>query len=107
MELYETARLVHIIRYIKAFSIRGERALINLEKDQAKNALINEYTGRLNSFLQELSPGTTEEKRTKIEEFFWLIEEYKVSIFAQELKTIVPVSRKRLDKMIREIERMV
>jgi ATP-dependent helicase HrpA len=107
MELYETARLIHLIRYIKAFSIRGERALINLEKDKAKAGLVNEYTDRLNSFLQGLSPGTTKEKQTKIEEFFWLIEEYKVSIFAQELKTIVPVSRKRLDKIIREIERMV
>ncbi|WDN88337.1 ATP-dependent helicase HrpA [Desulfosarcina sp. BuS5] len=107
MELYETARLVHIIRYIKAFSIRGERALVNLEKDKTKAGLVNEYRERLNSFLQGLSPGTTKEKRTKIEEFFWLIEEYKVSVFAQELKTIVPVSRKRLDKMIREIERMV
>ena len=107
MELYDTARLAHIIRYLKAVSIRGERALVNLEKDQAKAGLINEYTERLNRFLQELSPGTTKEKRTKIEEFFWLIEEYKVSVFAQELKTAVPVSKKRLDNMLREIERMV
>ena len=107
MELYDPARLAHIIRYLKAVSIRGERALVSLEKDQAKAGLINEHEEHLNSFLQGLSPGTTKEKRTKIEEFFWLIEEYKVSVFAQELKTVVPVSRKRLEKMIRKIERMV
>ena len=49
----------------------------------------------------------TEEKRKAIEEFFWLIEEYKVSLFAQELKTSIPVSPKRLDKKLKEIERMV
>ncbi|MCP4348381.1 MAG: DUF3418 domain-containing protein [Desulfobacterales bacterium] len=38
---------------------------------------------------------------------FWLIEEYKVSLFAQELKTPVPVSKKRLDQKLKEIERMV
>ncbi|MCD6225296.1 MAG: DUF3418 domain-containing protein, partial [Deltaproteobacteria bacterium] len=107
MELYDPARLAHIIRYLKAVSIRGERALVSLEKDQAKAGLVNEYEEHLNSLLQGLSPGTTKEKRTKIEEFFWLIEEYKVSTFAQELKTVVPVSKKRLDKMVEEIERMV
>jgi ATP-dependent helicase HrpA len=35
-----------------------------------------------------------------------LIEEYKVSVFAQELKTAVPVSKKRLEKKLKEIERM-
>ena len=31
-------------------------------------------------------------------EFRWLIEELRVSLFAQELKTLVPVSAKRLQK---------
>lgn len=46
----------------------------------------------------------TEEKINKIEELFWMIEEYKVSLFAQELKTPYPVSPKKLDSLIREIE---
>jgi ATP-dependent helicase HrpA len=41
-----------------------------------------------------------------MEELFWLIEEYKVSIFAQELKTALPVSAKRLDEKFREVEGM-
>jgi ATP-dependent helicase HrpA len=35
-----------------------------------------------------------------------LIEEYKVSLFAQELRTAVPVSEKRLRERMIEIERM-
>jgi len=46
-------------------------------------------------------------KKKAIEEYFWLIEEYKVSIFAKELKTAFPVSEKKLDKNLKEIERMV
>ncbi|MBM4314856.1 MAG: DUF3418 domain-containing protein, partial [Deltaproteobacteria bacterium] len=49
----------------------------------------------------------TEAKRQALEEFGWLIEEYKVSLFAQELKTAVPVSRKRLDALMGEIRRML
>ena len=37
----------------------------------------------------------------------WMIEEYKVSVFAQEIKTAFPVSAKRLEKKIHEIERMI
>jgi ATP-dependent helicase HrpA len=36
-----------------------------------------------------------------------MIEEFKVSLFAQELKTAFPVSRKRLEQKEKELERMV
>ncbi|MBU1399010.1 MAG: DUF3418 domain-containing protein, partial [Proteobacteria bacterium] len=49
----------------------------------------------------------SDEKKKAVEEYFWLIEEYRVSLFAQELKTPVPVSAKRLEKKFKEIERMV
>ncbi|MBW1890087.1 MAG: DUF3418 domain-containing protein [Deltaproteobacteria bacterium] len=38
---------------------------------------------------------------------FWHIQEYKVSVFAQELKTAVPVSKKKLEQQIKAIERMI
>ncbi len=34
----------------------------------------------------------------RLEEFRWLIEELRVSLFAQELRTPLPVSAKRLQK---------
>jgi ATP-dependent helicase HrpA len=35
----------------------------------------------------------------ELEQFGWLLEELRVSLFAQELKTPVPVSAKRLAKL--------
>jgi len=35
-----------------------------------------------------------------VEEFRWMVEEYKVSLFAQELGTAVPVSPQRLDQLL-------
>jgi ATP-dependent helicase HrpA len=107
IQLYDMDRFVHLVRYIKAVAIRAQRALVNFEKDQAKARDVLTFSDRLNSMLQELSPKVSREKRAAIEEFFWLIEEYKVSLFAQELKTAVPVSKKRLEKRLKEIERMV
>ena len=53
------------------------------------------------------TPGASAEKRASVEAFFWMIEEYKVSVFAQEVGTDGPVSGKRLKKLIGEIERMI
>ena len=47
------------------------------------------------------------QKKKAIEELKWMIEEYKVSLFAQEIKTAFPISVKRLEKKLQEIERMI
>jgi ATP-dependent helicase HrpA len=57
--------------------------------------------------LKSLANTVTEEKRAEIESYFWMLEEYRVSVFAQELKTSIPISGKRLKKKYGEIERMV
>jgi len=105
--LYDTERMVHIERYIKSMVIRAERGFTDFEKDRIKAAEVKAYAENLNRLLKELSPSASEEKRSAIENFFWLLEEYKVSVFAQELKTSVPISKKRLDKKLKEIERML
>jgi ATP-dependent helicase HrpA len=106
VHLYDIGRIGRLLRYIKTVAIRAQRALINFEKDQVKANEIQFFVDSLNRLLDELSDSSSEEKRKAIEDYFWLIEEYKVSVFAQELKTAVPVSKKRLEKKLKEIERM-
>ena len=107
INLYEMERLVHLERYIKSMQIRAQRAVVDFEKDQAKLKEVKTFSSNLNKLVKALSPNASDEKRRAIEEFFWMIEEYKVSIFAQELKTAVPVSKKRLEKKLAEIKRMI
>jgi ATP-dependent helicase HrpA len=61
---------------------------------------IQEITG----FKEDSAVDYPYEKKTLVEEFFWMIEEYKVSLFAQELKTPYPVSPKKLNQLIEKIE---
>jgi ATP-dependent helicase HrpA len=107
INLYDTDRLTHLIRYIKCVEIRAQRALVDFEKDQAKAMDVKSFNDRLDEMIKTLSPDASDDKRKALEEFFWMIEEYKVSIFAQELKTAFPVSAKRLEKKLAQITRMI
>ncbi len=107
MELYEEKRLSDLPRYIQAVSVRAQKGIIDPEKEKARSGELEIHTDYLDKLLRVLTPFVSEEKKKAVEEYFWLIEEYKVSLFAQELKTPVPVSAKRLDKKYKEIERMI
>ncbi len=107
IELYGLPRIRHLPRYIRALVVRTGRALENFERDRARAALVAVETARLAELVRDLNPDTGEEKRAAVEDFYWMIEEYKVSLYAQELKTAVRISPKRLKKRFAEIERMV
>ncbi|MBI5581909.1 MAG: ATP-dependent RNA helicase HrpA [Deltaproteobacteria bacterium] len=105
--LYDRCRLSDLVRYIQALATRARRGAVDLEKDRVKAAGVAQITGRLNALLKALSPEASEQKRRALEALFWMIEEYKVSIYAQELGTAMRVSPKRLEEKIAEVGRMV
>ena len=91
-------QLAQIPRYLKALATRMERAKLNPVKDQERAQLIAPYLAKL-KLLRE-NPPPFAEAQPEWEAFRWLVEEYKVSLFAQELGTFVPVSPKRLDQLL-------
>jgi ATP-dependent helicase HrpA len=107
MTQYETERFPHLIRYMRAATIRAQRAWLDFDKDLTKSREIQILSDRRHTLRDGLSPHATEEKKQGIRDLFWMIEEYKVSLYAQELKTAFPVSRKRIEKVFDEIDRMI
>ncbi len=107
INLYDVKRLDHLERYIKTIEIRAQRAMVDFEKDMAKAKEVKAFANRLDHLIKTISPDASDEKRKALEALFWLIEEYKVSVFAQELKTAIPVSKKRLEEKFSEIVRMI
>ena len=107
LELYGDDRLLHLPRYAQALAIRAQRGAHSMEKDAQKAASLKRFGDELRVMLEGLGPEASSEKRGAVEDFFWLLEEFRVSLFAQELKTVVPVSEKRLQRKIDEIRRMV
>jgi ATP-dependent helicase HrpA len=103
---YNDERLNHMPRYLKALAMRAERGVVHLGKALAKENEIKIFSVKLQDMVKSASKGISEEKLNAIEHYRWMIEEYKVSVFAQELKTAIPVSPKRLEMKIQEIERI-
>lgn len=83
------SQLQHLPRYLKAIQVRAERASINPVKDADKAQQIEDFNG-----WEAYVP------RAQHETFRWMLEEYRVQVFAQELGTAQPVSIKRLEAMM-------
>ena len=101
LERIPFARLTHLPRYLKALLIRAERAALNPVKNQERLRQLAPYEEALKKLAA--SPARTAEAKREIETFRWMIEEFKVSLFAQELGTAVPVSPKRLDQQLERV----
>ncbi|MFW6081475.1 MAG: DUF3418 domain-containing protein, partial [Desulfosalsimonas sp.] len=77
------------------------------DKERVRAEKLSVFEQYLAELVESLDESSSDEKRARVEEFFWMIEEFKVSLFAQELKTARPVSEKRLTAMYQEIRRMI
>jgi len=103
---WEEKRLKHIPRYLKALKIRADRGFLNREKDRRREEELQPFIHRLKEALDGLSEHASDKKRQALDDFSQMVEEYKVSLFAQELKTAFPVSARRLEEKLNEIDRM-
>ncbi len=97
--VYNTPRewLEQYPRYLRAILARLEKALLNPQKDRIAIAEIQAAWQRLNDFLAKEGEFQLAQK-SSLQTYRWWIEELRVSLFAQTLKTQVPISSKRLDK---------
>lgn len=86
-------------RYIKAILNRLEFVPHLGPKDQELTAKIRLYWRRYES----ISDPRNSVKRSEVDLLRWMIEEYRVSSFAQSLRTKLPVSEKRLEKLFKSI----
>ena len=86
--------LQHLPRYLKAVVLRLEKLRADPARDAAKLAELRPLEQRWLRRLAELKGA----QHARMDDYRWLLEELRVSLFAQELRTPQPVSTKRLDK---------
>jgi len=89
-------RLEHLPRYLRGYALRLEKFRANSERDQKHAHAI--HTMWQNYEARAKSDHDAGRRDPKLEEYRWLIEELRVSLFAQELRTPFPVSAKRLQR---------
>ena len=93
-------------RYLKAAALRLDKLRSDPARDAQRAA---ELAPLEQAWRRELAArarlGGASRTAAELEQFGWLLEELRVSLFAQELKTPVPVSPKRLAKLWHSIRK--
>jgi ATP-dependent helicase HrpA len=89
-------RMQHMPRYLKAINVRLEKLRGNPARDAQllaqMNPLQQQWQRKLSSMQGDIDG--------RAQDFGWMMQELRVSLFAQELKTPVIVSVKRLEKIL-------
>jgi len=94
------AQLVHYPRYLKALTVRMDK----MRADPARDArLMQEW--HLAAAEWQRTSSQAKNSDSKLQEYRWMLEELRVSLFAQELRTPMPVSVKRLQKVWESLQR--
>ncbi|OOG54238.1 ATP-dependent RNA helicase HrpA [Polaromonas sp. C04] len=88
-------QLQHFARYLKAITLRLEKWRADPARDAARLAELRPQEQRYWRLVAERKGAVD----ARMQEFRWLLEELRVSFFAQELRTPQPVSIKRLEKL--------
>jgi ATP-dependent helicase HrpA len=93
--------LAHLPRYLKAITLRLDKWRSDPARDAVRLAELRPIEQRFLRALAERK-GVVD---ARLDEFRWLLEELRVSLFAQELRTPQPVSVKRLEKAWAQLTR--
>ena len=93
-------QLAHFARYLKAITARLDKLRTDPARDAAKSAELRLQEQRYWRLVAERKGAVD----ARMQELRWLLEELRVSFFAQELRTPQPVSVKRLDKLWAQIQ---
>lgn len=96
------SQLMHYPRYLKAVVYRLEHFSDDPARDAARQAQIE----RLSVPWQRAVAARRGQPDEHLEEFRWMLEELRVSLFAQQLRTPMPVSVKRLERIWQSISRL-
>lgn len=86
----------HLARYLKGIERRLVKLDNNPRKDREARLLIAPHWNRLNDQDSRLDSSSSE--------YRWALEEFRITLFAQELGTAIPMSEKRLKQIIQQFE---
>lgn len=87
--------LLHLPRFLNGIDMRLQKLSSDFRSDEPRLA-------RLTPLLATYADLSKQKKvnRDALENLRWMLEEYRVSLFAQQLKTSMPISQQRIDNQI-------
>ncbi|WGS40813.1 ATP-dependent RNA helicase HrpA [Burkholderia sp. JSH-S8] len=94
-------QLAHFPRYLKGIALRIDKLKADPARDAKQQAELQPLVQQYQRAVSQRG-GVTD---ARLAEFRWLLEELRISLFAQELRTPMPVSVKRLYKVWESMQR--
>ncbi|UTN94477.1 ATP-dependent RNA helicase HrpA [Serratia plymuthica] len=94
-------RLPDTLRYLQAIERRLEKLAIDPHRDRAQMLRVDQVQQAWQQWLNKLPPKRRQDDEVK--EVRWMIEELRVSLFAQQLGTPYPISDKRILQTIEQL----
>ncbi len=88
-------QLKHYDRYLRGIRVRIDRARSNPSGDRSKESRVAPYWEQYREAIFGKGPKIA--NRDALAEYRWMVEEFRVSVFAPEVRAAIPVSEKRLD----------
>ena len=104
LDAYSLDELGRLPEYLRALSLRIERARNSPDKDRAKSEQVRPFAEAWERLRRSAAKQGSAERREAVEEFRRMLEEFRISLFAPEVKTAYPISAKRLADKIKAIE---
>ncbi|MDU7564792.1 ATP-dependent RNA helicase HrpA [Corynebacterium sp.] len=96
--IHGMSHLRHLPRYIQAMRIRLEDMNLDPDRDADRQAEVDNAKAYLANRQRSLPPGR--EKTREVKDIRWMVEELRVSLFAQRLGTAHAVSLRRIQKAV-------
>ena len=93
--------LKHLPRYLRAIVLRLERRVFAPQKDTQKAKEILPFWQQYHLLAKKQA--TEKIQDPELQYYRWMLEEFRVSLFAQDLRTAMPVSPKRLEKQWQKV----
>ena len=94
-------QLTHFPRYLQGIATRLTKLKVDAQRDARASAEMAPLRTQYQRVISQWRAGSD----PRLEQFRWLLEELRISLFAQELKTPMPVSVKRLHKVWDALQR--
>ncbi len=98
-------RLPDILRYLNGIERRLEKLAIDPNRDRAQLSKVEHVQNMWQQWLVKLSP--VQRNMPEVQEIRWMIEELRVSLFAQQLGTPYPISDKRIMQAMEQLSQQL
>ncbi len=106
LEIYPSWKIRELPRYMKLIRIRTEKGNLDPGKDREREHMFERYWNRYQQIIEKLPEWISRSRKEAVDDMWWYLQEYKIFLFAQEMKTREKVSTERVEKRLDKLQSM-